>query len=52
MQLALSRIKQGTPLSLRQAAVASPDGPAPTMIGPGTHTHLLADIDIFLLKWS
>lgn len=34
----LSRITLGTPFSLRQAAVASPEGPAPTITGPGTKT--------------
>ena len=36
MQSALSRTINGTPCSLRQAAVASPDGPAPTITGPFT----------------
>ncbi|KAG0461764.1 hypothetical protein HPP92_020240 [Vanilla planifolia] len=40
MQSALSRMTKGTPCSVRQAAVAMPDGPAPTMIGPFTNTHL------------
>lgn len=43
MQLDLSRITLGTPFNLRHAAVASPDGPAPTMTGP--HTTSLDDGD-------
>lgn len=38
MQLDLSRITLGTPLFFRHAAVARPDGPAPTITGPGTNT--------------
>lgn len=36
MQSARSRTMKGTPCSLRHAAVASPEGPAPTIIGPFT----------------
>lgn len=43
MQSARSRMTKGTPCSLRQAAVARPDGPDPIMIGPFTHTHLRDD---------
>ncbi|KAK1555369.1 hypothetical protein Q3G72_025426 [Acer saccharum] len=39
MQSALSRTTKGTPCSLRQAAVSSPDGPAPTITGPLTQMH-------------
>lgn len=49
MQLDLSSITQGTPFSLRHAAAASPEGPAPTITGPGIHTHLDDDDDDFLL---
>ena len=41
MQLALSRIRLGMPLSLRQQAAASPEGPAPTITGPGKYVHLI-----------
>ena len=41
MQFALSRIMKGTPCSLRQAATARPDGPAPTITGPFTHMQRL-----------
>lgn len=36
MQSARSRTTKGTPCSLRHAAVASPEGPAPTITGPFT----------------
>jgi len=36
MHSARSRTTKGTPCSLRQAAVASPEGPAPTITGPFT----------------
>lgn len=36
MQSARSRTMKGTPCSLRHAAVARPEGPAPTIIGPFT----------------
>lgn len=36
MQFDLSSIMKGTPCCLRHAAVAKPDGPAPTIIGPLT----------------
>jgi len=38
MQLDLSRITLSMFFSLRHAAAASPDGPAPTITGPSTHT--------------
>lgn len=38
MQLDRSSITLGTLLSLRHAAAASPEGPAPTITGPWTHT--------------
>ena len=36
MHSALSRTMKGTPCCLRHAAVASPEGPAPTITGPLT----------------
>lgn len=39
MQLDLSSITLGMLFSLRHAAAASPEGPAPTITGPGIHTH-------------
>lgn len=41
MQLLLSRTRLGMPFSLRQAAAASPDGPAPIITGPVTRIHLV-----------
>lgn len=38
MQLARSRTTKGVSCSLRHAATANPDGPAPTMTGPLTQT--------------
>lgn len=35
-----SSIKLEIPLDFKHAAVASPDGPEPTMIGPGINMHL------------
>lgn len=40
MQSLRSRISEGTPFSDRQAEAASPEGPAPTMMGPWTRTSL------------
>jgi hypothetical protein len=39
MQLERSRTRLLIPFSLRHAATASPDGPAPTIIGPETQIH-------------
>ena len=39
-QSSFSRIKEGTPLFLRQAETARPEGPAPMISGPGTQTGL------------
>lgn len=44
MQLERSRIKLDMSLDFRHAATASPDGPEPTMIGPGIHKHLDSSI--------
>lgn len=41
MHSALSNTTKGTPSSRRQAAVASPDGPAPMITGPLTQMHRL-----------
>ena len=57
MQLERSRIRLLIPFSLRHAATASPDGPAPTIIGPETqmHVHLseraTAASALISLKW-
>jgi len=42
MQVERSRIKLGMSLDFKHAAVASPDGPEPTMIGPGIIKHLVS----------
>lgn len=44
MQLDRSRIKLGIPRLLRHAAVARPEGPAPTMTAPGTHMLFVEDL--------
>lgn len=50
MQLDLSITVHGTPRSLRQAATAKPEGPAPTITGPATQTHRGQDLSIFLMN--
>jgi len=50
MQLDLSRITLSMFFSLRHAATASPEGPAPTITGPSTHT--VEEDDALLNKGS
>lgn len=40
MQCDFSKTNEGMPRSAKQAATASPEGPAPTMMGQWTHVHL------------
>lgn len=50
MQVDLSMIREGTPLALRHAAAARPEGPAPTITGPGTQTQRLENL-MRLVLW-
>jgi len=52
MQLDLSRITLSMFFSLRHAAAASPEGPAPTITGPSTHTVVEEEDDDLLNKGS
>ena len=49
MQLDLSRITLCTSFSFKQAAVAKPEGPAPTITGPGIQTRRDEDDDLLFI---